>query len=129
MIPGDTRSSVPPDRPPAPADRKGLYEDLALLLLALAILIVPAFLRSRPPGPLRIEGEAARPVLIDVNRAPWHEWMLLEGIGEARARSIVAYREAHGPFLSLDDLKKVPGVPAGLLEKARPHLTLGAPPR
>jgi len=59
-----------------------------------------------------------------VNTAPWYEWMLLPGVGESRARAIVAAREARGGFRSIDDLKLVPGLPSDVVERARPHLTL-----
>ncbi len=102
-----------------------LFEDLALILLAGLILVVPAWLRSTPPGRLRLESGVVAPVRIEINRAPWYEWTLLEGIGEARARRIVEYRDLHGPFPSIEDLGKVPRMPAGWVEKARPHLAAG----
>jgi competence protein ComEA len=74
---------------------------------------------------VEVERQALRPAAIDINRAPWYEWMLLEGIGESRARSIVDYRAAHGPFRTVDDLKQVPQLPAGWVEKARRHLAVG----
>lgn len=36
--------------------------------------------------------------------------MELKGIGEKTAAAIVAYREEHGPFKTLEELKKVKGV-------------------
>ncbi len=41
----------------------------------------------------------------------------LDGIGEARAKAIVEYRETHGRFNALDDLLKVKGVGKVILEK------------
>jgi competence protein ComEA len=102
-----------------------LAEDLVLLLLAVTLLLVPAFLRQAPAGPAREEAVRLEPVRIDVNRAAWFEWTLIDGIGEARARRIVEDRETRGPFHSLDDLKRIPGMPAGWVEKAREHLSLG----
>ncbi|MFW6107092.1 MAG: ComEA family DNA-binding protein [bacterium] len=52
-----------------------------------------------------------RPVYrVDVNAADVRELELLPGIGPAKASRIVEYRRAHGPFDSLDDLRRVPGV-------------------
>lgn len=34
----------------------------------------------------------------------------LKGVGEKTAAAIVAYREEHGPFKTLDDLKNVKGI-------------------
>ena len=48
----------------------------------------------------------------------------LKGIGAAKAKAIVAYREAHGPFSSVDDLLEVKGIGAATLEKNRAKLSL-----
>jgi hypothetical protein len=40
------------------------------------------------------------------------------------ARAIMAYRNAHGPFRSLQDLVQILSLPPGWLEKAAPYLTL-----
>jgi len=62
---------------------------------------------------------------IDINQADWPAWAQLPGIGETLARRIVAERESHGPFVSIDDLRRVKGVGVKTLEKMRPHLRLG----
>lgn len=48
----------------------------------------------------------------------------LDGIGEARAAAIVAYREAHGPFKSVEELKNVKGVGDAILEKNNGNISL-----
>ncbi len=48
----------------------------------------------------------------------------LKGIGSTKAKAIVDYREAHGPFSSVDDLLEVKGVGAATLEKNRTKLTV-----
>ena len=98
--------------------------DLAFLLLVVSVIVVPAWLRSVPEGAVVVGDADTAPVLIDVNRAAWYEWALLEGIGEKRGRSLVEYREAHGPFLSIEQLEEVPGMPAGWVTRAREHLSL-----
>ena len=42
----------------------------------------------------------------------------------AAAKAIITYREAHGPFLSVQDVGRILSLPPGLLEKALPYLTL-----
>ncbi|WP_437205217.1 ComEA family DNA-binding protein [Planctomicrobium sp. SH664] len=59
---------------------------------------------------------------IDINRATWVEWMQLDGIGESLGRRIVAYREEHGPFASIDDIDRVPGIGPAKMQAIRPHL-------
>ncbi len=63
-------------------------------------------------------------VALNINTATASELETLPGIGEVKAAEIVAYREEHGLFLSLDDLLKVPGIGPELLEKMRPGITL-----
>ncbi|MCW8827742.1 MAG: helix-hairpin-helix domain-containing protein [Gammaproteobacteria bacterium] len=46
----------------------------------------------------------------------------INGVGEKRALAIVEYREAHGPFKSVDELTKVKGIGPVLLEKSRDKL-------
>lgn len=43
----------------------------------------------------------------------------LNGIGLAKAKAIVEYREKHGPFRSADDLSLVKGVGEKIVEKNR----------
>ena len=43
------------------------------------------------------------PKLININTASEAELLLLPGIGEARARSIVEYREENGPFEKIEN--------------------------
>ncbi|MGN1341517.1 MAG: ComEA family DNA-binding protein [Oscillospiraceae bacterium] len=62
--------------------------------------------------------------LININSAPASELVKLDGIGEAKARAIVEYREEHGYFTSVDDLVKVSGIGAKTLEKNRDKITV-----
>jgi competence protein ComEA len=48
----------------------------------------------------------------------------LVGVGKTRAEEIVRYREAYGPFFSVDDLLEVRGVGPSILEKNRDRITL-----
>lgn len=34
----------------------------------------------------------------------------LKGIGETRANAIIAYRDQHGPFKSIEEIMNVPGI-------------------
>jgi len=51
----------------------------------------------------------------------------LPGVGEVLSHRIVSYREEHGPFASVQELRKVKGVGAKTLQKIRPKVTLEAP--
>lgn len=48
--------------------------------------------------------------VVDINLADIETLALLKGVGEKRAKAIVAYRESNGQFNSVDDLLNVKGV-------------------
>ncbi len=48
----------------------------------------------------------------------------LSGIGATKAAAIIAYRESHGPFKSLNDLLNVKGIGVKILEKNRANLII-----
>jgi competence protein ComEA len=54
---------------------------------------------------------------INVNTASASELQSLKGIGPTKASAIIQYREENGPFKSLDDLTRVPGIKDKALEK------------
>lgn len=65
---------------------------------------------------------------LDINHATWIEWTLLEGIGEKMARRIVAFRNAHGPFQTVEDMRRVPGIGPQTWDQIRPWLTISHQP-
>jgi competence protein ComEA len=48
----------------------------------------------------------------------------LKGVGQSRALEIVRYREAYGPFASIEELAEVKGIGKSTLEKNRTLITL-----
>lgn len=48
----------------------------------------------------------------------------LDGVGPAKAKAIVEYREANGPYTHTDDLLKVKGIGPKMLEKNREFVQL-----
>ena len=73
-----------------------------------------------------IEIERAEPIAIetkiDINRADWPELCLMPGIGEALAHRIVDDRAENGPFVDIDDLRRVRGIGPVTLEGMKPYL-------
>lgn len=61
---------------------------------------------------------------VNLNDATWPELSQLPGIGETLARRIVASREHDGPFRTIDDLRRVPGVGSHTLSQIRPYLEI-----
>ena len=48
----------------------------------------------------------------------------LKGVGPAKAEAIVSYRNAHGAFVSVDDLKHVKGINQKTLDRNRDAIVL-----
>lgn len=61
---------------------------------------------------------------ININTATVSELTALDGIGTKRAEAIVRYRQAHGPFTSVEELLNVPGIGEGILADIRSDITL-----
>jgi len=59
---------------------------------------------------------------VDLNSAGWPELAQLPGIGETLARRIIDWRTAHGPFRSLDQLRRVSGFGLKRIEAIREYL-------
>src|SRR5262245_23675601 len=60
---------------------------------------------------------------VNINTATKEELTSLKGIGEKRAQDIIDYRTKNGPFNSVDDLEKVPGIGPGTMKQIRSELT------
>ena len=61
---------------------------------------------------------------IDINKADMDTLMSIKGVGEKRAEAIIAYRDKHGNFTSVEELSDVQGVSEALVEKNREKLTV-----
>ena len=67
------------------------------------------------------EGDGAP---VDINRASAAELEELPGVGPATAEAIIAHRDQHGPFASVDDLLDVRGIGEAKLEQLRDRATV-----
>ena len=67
------------------------------------------------PQPVHFTGSPAPAAAfkVNLNRARPDRLRLLPGIGPVTARAIVDYRDKHGPFSSLQNLRNVPGIGQG----------------
>lgn len=63
-------------------------------------------------------------VKININSAARIDFETALGVKRSVAAAIVDYRDKNGPFKSLDDLKKIPGVDAAQVDQAKSRLTL-----
>lgn len=85
------------------------------LFFALIYIIVVWFSGFAYAGPVDIN-TASVEILADA----------VKGIGSKKAEAIVAYREEHGAFKTVDDLAKVKGIGQKTIEKNREHLTVSS---
>ena len=64
---------------------------------------------------------------ININTAPAKVLAKkLQGIGPKAAMAIIAYREKHGPFKSVDELKKIKGIGPKTVAKNRKNMIVGS---
>lgn len=61
---------------------------------------------------------------VNINTATQSELEALQGIGPAKARAIIEYREEKGPFASKDDLVNVNGIGPGTINQLRESITV-----
>ena len=64
-------------------------------------------------------------VMVNINPASIEELKELSGIGEAKAAAILAYREEHGVFTDIGEIKNVSGIGDKLFEDIRGSITAG----
>lgn len=83
---------------------------LSSVLLSSALLFSPFSLAAEP---------------VDINTASATQIAsALNGIGPSKAEAIVAYREANGPFIAVEQLTDVKGIGPATLEKNRELILL-----
>ena len=61
---------------------------------------------------------------ININTAAKEELMTLSGIGASKAESILKYRQEHGGFQSIEELKKIEGIKDGVFNKIKDDITV-----
>lgn len=61
---------------------------------------------------------------ISINTATTEELMKIDGVGEAKAKAIIGYREQNGPFNTLEEIKNVSGIGDALFEKIKDAIKL-----
>ncbi|HIY62722.1 MAG TPA: helix-hairpin-helix domain-containing protein [Candidatus Mediterraneibacter stercoripullorum] len=61
---------------------------------------------------------------VNINTAGKEELMTLTGIGEAKAQSILDYRDEHGEFQSTEELMEISGIKEGVFNKIKDEITI-----
>lgn len=67
----------------------------------------------------------AKPSKVDLNSATAEQLDTLPGVGPATAAKIIADRTANGPFRTVDDLLRVPGIGPAKLDGMKDLVTVG----
>ncbi|MFQ5874331.1 MAG: ComEA family DNA-binding protein [Dehalococcoidia bacterium] len=91
---------------------------------------LPEFPPPPPPPPPpealpeKVPPPPPPPEEINLNEASAEELEALPGIGSVLAQRIIAYREEHGPFTSIDQLREVKGIRELILAELRDRLSV-----
>lgn len=76
--------------------------------------------------PPRSEMARVKPgFVVDVNQADVTALASLPGLGRSTAQRIIDHRQAHGPFVTPQDLTRVRGIGPGRLAQMLPWITCG----
>ncbi len=88
-------------------------------------LVVPAKGEARPPSAPGRAQPGKPGGKVDINRASAEELDALPGVGPSTAAKIVQEREANGPYRSVEDLMRVPGIGTKKLDALKDLVTAG----
>lgn len=65
-------------------------------------------------------------LLVDLNQATLTELDTLPGIGESKAKAIIAYRESKGNFQTIDEIQEVKGIGPKMFSKLKSKITVAS---
>ena len=60
--------------------------------------------------------------LVNINNADISELMTLPGVGEAKAKDIITYREKNGSFKRIEDIMNISGIKEAAFEKLKDYI-------
>lgn len=119
------------------AEADSSHINLAAPLVDGDLLIIPLQSSSEEPSslgsdttppPITRSGNPVAPGLLDINLATAAEFESLPEIGPVIAQRIVEYRQANGPFTTLEAIQNVDGIGPVTFERIKPLITLGTSP-
>ncbi len=79
---------------------------------------------QEPAQPSQAKPDAAKAGVVNINTATVAELQTLPGIGETRAKAIIAYREQHGPFEAVTQLRSISGIGEKTYKKLESKITV-----
>ncbi len=74
--------------------------------------------------PLESNTDLSLNTLVNINTANKEQLLTISGIGDSKAESIIAYREEHGNFKTIEEIKNVSGIGDSLYEKIKNSITV-----
>ncbi|MDE6904886.1 MAG: helix-hairpin-helix domain-containing protein [Lachnospiraceae bacterium] len=86
--------------------------------------MIQVFAQGEKPRESPQEKEEQEDGRVNLNTADISALMGIPGIGETKARSIIAYREENGKFQSAEDVMKITGIKEGLYSKMKDYITV-----
>ena len=90
-----------------------MFHKIGLLTLAAVLAVA---------GTVAADGPSSGGV-VNINTAPEEKLQLLPRVGPALAARIVEFREASGPFQTVDEIIAVKGIGEVAFERLRPYIT------
>lgn len=92
----------------------------AVNVLGLLLAFATVGLAKKVPPP---------PHSVDLNAATEKQLEQLPGVGPTTAKAIVEFRAKSGRFRRIEDLLVIRGISESKLNKIRPYVTIGPPPK
>jgi competence protein ComEA len=89
-------------------------------LYVVCLTLIAIFLASS----VVLADSKAAPEQLNINQATIEQLCELDGIDTVKASAIVEYRDAHGPFASIEDIKHVKGIGDKIFENIKDHITV-----
>ncbi|MCZ2720098.1 helix-hairpin-helix domain-containing protein [Marinomonas sp. 15G1-11] len=83
------------------------------LLTFWCVLIPSFFVNAYAVSPLNINTASVKQLSA-----------VMSGVGDAKAKAIIAFRDQNGPFESIDDLTKVKGIGSALINRNREFISV-----
>lgn len=108
----------------------------AILLILLGLGYgIKQYRSSHPAADIRVErfdmpvqqgaaGEKVQRPSININTATSDELIKLEGIGQVIASRIIEYRQIHGRFYWVEDIKKVKGISDKIFQRIKDKIAV-----
>lgn len=107
------------------ADQKQV--NLAQRLTDQQVVYIPKHGEEAPAtanGGTTAAGASSEAPQVNLNTADITQLQQLDGVGEKKAEKILAYRQEHGQFQSIEELKEVNGFGDKTLERLKPQLAV-----